>query len=72
MGIPNLFRYLRKEAPAWFFALSAAARRGGPLCCQAQLDAQPVVVSLRRIFAAACRILHLQEKESVCNTTYTI
>jgi len=72
MGNPNFFRHLKREVPAWLFALSVADRRCGPTRCQGQLDAQPVVRSLLDAFATACRILHLRMKESVCNMTYII
>lgn len=62
MGNPNVFRYLKKGAPALLFALSAAVRRCGPIRCQGQLDAHPEVAFPLSPLAAACRVLYLRMK----------
>jgi hypothetical protein len=39
----NLFRYVRKQAPAWFPALCAGERRCGPVRFQGHREAQSVL-----------------------------
>jgi hypothetical protein len=51
------FLYVRKQAPAWFSALSAADRRCGPFRCQGRREVQSVLGCFQDTLAAACRIL---------------